>query len=82
MTYQKLAERGGIQWPCNDDHPDGTVRLYTDRHFPTKWSISESYEQDLETGHEHTKTEYPRETRFTRARGVRRDRLPAATRDD
>ena len=69
MTYRKLAERGGIQWPCNDDHPDGTVRLYTERHFPTKWSISESYEQDLETGHEHTKTEY-REKRDSRGRAV------------
>jgi ferredoxin-nitrate reductase len=69
MTYQKLAERGGIQWPCNDDHPDGTVRLYTDRHFPTEWPISESYEQDLETGHEHTKNEY-REKRDSRGRAV------------
>jgi len=58
MTYQKLAARGGIQWPCNDAHPDGTARLYTDQHFPTEWQISESYEQDLETGHEHTLDEY------------------------
>jgi ferredoxin-nitrate reductase len=58
MTYQKLAERGGIQWPCNDDHPDGTTRLYTDRKFPTEWQRSESYEADLQTGHEHTLNEY------------------------
>ena len=69
MSYQKLAERGGIQWPCNDDHPEGTVRLYDDRHFPTEWQISESYEKDLETGHEHTLREY-RKTRDPRGRAV------------
>jgi predicted molibdopterin-dependent oxidoreductase YjgC len=69
MTYQKLANRGGIQWPCNDDHPDGTVRLYTDPHFPTEWYVSESYEKDLETGHEHTLEEY-REKRDPRGRAV------------
>ena len=69
MTYQKLAERGGIQWPCNDEHPDGTVRLYADRHFPTEWQIAESYETDLETGHEHTLNEY-REKRDARGRAV------------
>jgi anaerobic selenocysteine-containing dehydrogenase len=69
MTYQKLRERDGIQWPCNDEHPDGTVRLYTDLHFPTEWQISESYEQDLETGHEHTLEEY-REKRDPGGRAV------------
>ena len=69
MTYQKLTDRDGIQWPCNDDHPEGTVRLYTDLHFPTGARISESYEQDLETGHEHTKNEY-REKRDPRGRAV------------
>ena len=69
MTYGKLSERAGIQWPCNDAHPEGTVRLYTDHHFPTEWEISESYEQDLETGHEHTLEEY-REKRDPRGRAV------------
>jgi predicted molibdopterin-dependent oxidoreductase YjgC len=69
MTYQKLAERGGIQWPCNDEHPDGTVRLYTVPHFPTEWQVSESYEKDLETGHEHTLDEY-RKKQDPRGRAV------------
>jgi anaerobic selenocysteine-containing dehydrogenase len=60
MTYAKLEERGGIQWPCNDDHPDGTTRLYTKPVFPTNWEISEVYEKDIETGHEHTLREYRR----------------------
>jgi ferredoxin-nitrate reductase len=69
MTYEKLAERGGIQWPCNHDHPDGTARLYTNPHFPTEWDISESYEKDIETGHEHTINEY-RHKRDPRGRAV------------
>ncbi|HEX8030826.1 MAG TPA: nitrate reductase, partial [Vicinamibacterales bacterium] len=69
MTYEKLAARHGIQWPCNDAHPDGTVRLYTKPHFPTEWRISESYEKDLETGHEHSLAEYRRKG-DTRGRAV------------
>jgi anaerobic selenocysteine-containing dehydrogenase len=58
MTYELLDERGGVQWPCNRAHPDGTARLYTDAQFPTDWKISESYRKDLETGHERTLREY------------------------
>jgi anaerobic selenocysteine-containing dehydrogenase len=58
MTYKKLLDRGGIQWPCNARHPHGTTRLYTKPHFPTEWFISEVYEKDLDTGHEHTLREY------------------------
>jgi predicted molibdopterin-dependent oxidoreductase YjgC len=84
MTYAKLAERDGIQWPCNDQHPEGTVRLYTDAHFPTEWQVSESYEKDLETGHEHTLDEY-REKRDPRGRAVliaTEYQPPAETTDD
>ena len=69
MTYAKLAASDGIQWPCNDQHPEGTVRLYEDWHFPTEWPIAESYEKDLETGHEHTLEEY-RQKRDSRGRAV------------
>jgi ferredoxin-nitrate reductase len=58
MTYQMLIERGGVQWPCNEKAPNGTVRLYTDGVFTSNWKISESYEKDLQTGHEHTLREY------------------------
>ena len=69
MTYAKLAARSGMQWPCNDQNPEGTVRLYADLHFPTEWQIAESYEKDLETGHEHTLQEY-KEKRDSRGRAV------------
>ncbi len=29
MSYEKIERLGGIQWPCNDEHPEGTPRLYT-----------------------------------------------------
>jgi anaerobic selenocysteine-containing dehydrogenase len=32
--------------------------LYQDRKFPTQWYISEVFEKDIETGHEHTLNEY------------------------
>ncbi|WP_457597581.1 molybdopterin oxidoreductase family protein [Hydrogenimonas sp.] len=28
MTYEKIEKLGGIQWPCNEEHPEGTPRLY------------------------------------------------------
>jgi anaerobic selenocysteine-containing dehydrogenase len=31
ITYDKLRGGSGIQWPCTDEHPDGTERLYTNR---------------------------------------------------
>jgi ferredoxin-nitrate reductase len=58
MSYARLAETGGLQWPCTAERPQGTVRLYEDRAFPTQWYISESFEKDIETGHEHTLNEY------------------------
>jgi predicted molibdopterin-dependent oxidoreductase YjgC len=61
MTYAMIRDRGGVQWPCNEKAPNGTIRLYTDHQFPSNWEIAESYEKDLKTGHEHTLREY-RET--------------------
>ena len=29
MSYDKITELGGIQWPCNDKYPNGKKRLYT-----------------------------------------------------
>lgn len=58
MSYDRLRNSGGLQWPCNERHPDGTTRLYGDHQFPSQWYISESFEKDIETGHEHTLKEY------------------------
>jgi ferredoxin-nitrate reductase len=69
MSYARLRDSGGIQWPCNEEHLDGTTRLYTTPSFPTNWEISEVYEKDLETGHEHTQREY-RKKRDPKGRAV------------
>ena len=28
ITYEKLENEGGVQWPCNEQFPDGSKRLY------------------------------------------------------
>jgi assimilatory nitrate reductase catalytic subunit len=30
MSYEKIEQLGGIQWPCNEQYPQGKKRLYTD----------------------------------------------------
>ncbi|MBM0237290.1 nitrate reductase, partial [Micromonospora sp. ATA32] len=58
ITYDKLRGGSGIQWPCTDEHPDGTERLYTDGVFNTDPDYCETYGQDLATGAEFTEPEY------------------------
>lgn len=50
ITYDRLRGGSGIAWPCNDDNPDGRVRLYEDGVFPTAPDYCESYGHDLLTG--------------------------------
>ncbi len=33
MSHDALEQRRGIQWPCNDRHPQGSPRLYSDGVF-------------------------------------------------
>ncbi|RBY91946.1 nitrate reductase [Blastococcus sp. TF02-8] len=58
MTYDKLRGGSGIQWPCTDEHPDGTERIYTDGQFWSEPSYCESYGRDLVTGAPVSETEY------------------------
>ena len=50
ISYARLRGGSGIPWPCNDENPDGTVRLYGDGVFPTDPDFCESYGHDLLTG--------------------------------
>ena len=50
LTYEKLRGGSGIQWPVNDEHPDGTERLYGDADFNTRADACETYGHDLLTG--------------------------------
>ena len=58
LSYPLLHDRGGIQWPCTADAPDGTERLYTDGQFPTTAATCETYGHDLATGATVTETEF------------------------
>jgi len=31
MSYEKIEKLGGIQWPCNEDFPQGKERLYDEK---------------------------------------------------
>jgi anaerobic selenocysteine-containing dehydrogenase len=58
LSYDKLRGGSGIQWPCNDDHPDGTERIYADGQFWSDPAYCESYGKDLVTGAPVEPTEY------------------------
>jgi anaerobic selenocysteine-containing dehydrogenase len=58
LTYDKLRERNGIQWPVTDDAPQGTARLYASHVFNTDPSYCEGYGHDLLSGAAKTEQEY------------------------
>ncbi|WNV73761.1 molybdopterin oxidoreductase family protein [Geodermatophilus sp. DSM 44513] len=58
LSYAKLRGGSGIQWPCTDEHPDGTERLYADGRFWAQPEYCEAYGRDLVTGAPLSETEY------------------------
>jgi anaerobic selenocysteine-containing dehydrogenase len=50
LTYAKLSEGSGIQWPCNAEYPAGKERLYEDGVFNTAADYCEIFGHDLMTG--------------------------------
>lgn len=60
MTYELILQHGAIRWPCNEQHPLGTERLYEDLKFPTGIDECESYGADFLTGNKHTRSDYER----------------------
>ena len=58
ITYDKLRGGSGIQWPCNDEHPDGTERLYREADFNTQTDNCEWYGLDLITGGTNSEMEH------------------------
>jgi ferredoxin-nitrate reductase len=58
LSYDKLRGGSGVQWPCNDEYPDGTERLYADSDFNTETDYCETYGRDLLTGAESTEMEH------------------------
>lgn len=58
LSYDKLRGPSGIPWPVNDQHPEGTDRLYADGVFPTDTDYCETYGHDLITGGTVTESEH------------------------
>jgi len=58
ITYDLLRAGSGIQWPCNDEHPEGTERLYQDADFNTQTDNCEWYGLDLITGATNSEMEH------------------------
>lgn len=71
LSYAKLSQGRGIQWPCNEQFPNGTPHLYTEGRFNTSYDYCETYGHDLETGAATTPEEYrandPKGKAFLRA---------------
>jgi ferredoxin-nitrate reductase len=58
ITYERLRDSAGIQWPCTKEAPAGTERLYADGIFNTDSDVAETYGHDLRTGAAHTEEEH------------------------
>jgi anaerobic selenocysteine-containing dehydrogenase len=58
LTYDKLRERNGIQWPVTEQAPWGTGRLYTNGVFNTAPDYCEDFGHDLLTGAANTEATY------------------------
>ncbi|WP_372611203.1 formate dehydrogenase subunit alpha [Aquicoccus sp.] len=52
VTYDLLDEKGSVQWPCNDDHPDGTPLMHVDGFMRGKgrFIVTEYVATDEKTG--------------------------------
>lgn len=57
MSYDLLRQRS-IQWPCNEQAPNGTARLYMGGGFWASADDAETYGRDLITGASIEETEY------------------------
>jgi ferredoxin-nitrate reductase len=69
LSYARLSEGSGIQWPVNSAFPDGAERLYTDGKFNTAKDYCEEYGHDLTTGAtiERSKYQDPKGKAFLKA---------------
>jgi assimilatory nitrate reductase catalytic subunit len=57
ITIEKMS-RGGVQWPCNETHPDGSDSLYADGVFKTDdgkarllFTVAEPLPEDTDNSH-------------------------------
>jgi len=67
LSYDRLRGGSGIQWPCTNEAPDGTERLYAGGAFWASPEECETYGRDLETGAPVEEQEYRALNPFGRA---------------
>ena len=54
VSYERLDELGSIQWPCNDDAPDGTPTMHIDHFVRGKGKLHHhAVRGDGREGHAH-----------------------------
>jgi anaerobic selenocysteine-containing dehydrogenase len=58
LSYDGLRGTGGIQWPCSQEHPGGSPRLYVDHVFNTFVDRCEDFGHDLLTGAARERMDY------------------------
>jgi anaerobic selenocysteine-containing dehydrogenase len=58
LSYAKLRAGDETQWPCNERHPAGRERLYTEQDFYADPDYCEDYGHDLVTGTSVESDEY------------------------
>ncbi len=58
MTYELILQISAVRWPCNEQHPRGSERLYEDLKFWTGIDECEGYGADFLTGNKNTRTDY------------------------
>lgn len=59
MSYAQMEGQGGIQWPCNEEHPEGCDSLYADGLFPTEDGRANLLFISAEKGPEEVDEVYP-----------------------
>ena len=82
LSYLKLSEGSGIQWPCNGNFPDGKERLYEDGVFNTAANYCEIYGHDIVTGAAIEPMEYRAKDPKGKARIKAADYIPPAEEPD
>jgi predicted molibdopterin-dependent oxidoreductase YjgC len=82
LSYAKLSQGSGIQWPCNDEYPEGKERLYEDGVFNTSADYCEIYGHDIMTGAEVPPEQYQAEDPRGRAVIKAADYVPPVEQPD
>ncbi|MCP9972428.1 molybdopterin-dependent oxidoreductase [Actinomadura madurae] len=63
LSYERLRGAGGIQWPCDQGHPDGTERLYSDGRFWASPSTAKASAATWSPAHPSRRSNTGRSTR-------------------